>query len=107
MEQLTATEVAQLLLDHPQTLVIDVRESHELVHGMIDGALHIPMQSIPTSLGLLGDKEEQSLVIVCHAGMRSQHVAHYLDEQGYRHVMNLIGGMNSWAMNVDDSVSVY
>lgn len=107
MQQITATDLAQLLLEHPQTLVVDVREAHELVHGMIDGAIHIPMQTIPTSLGLLGDKETQHIVVVCHGGVRSQHVAQYLDEQGYRHVINLIGGMNSWAMNVDDSVSVY
>lgn len=107
MQHLTAPELSTYLTDHPQAIVVDVRESDELVHGMIEGALHIPMQTIPVSLDQLGDKDSQAIVVVCHAGVRSQHVAQYLEGMGYSHIYNLLGGMNSWAMEVDSSVAVY
>jgi len=107
MKQLTATELSAYLLENPATVVVDVREEDELVYGKIDQALHIPMQTIPGALEQLGDKESQDIVVVCHAGVRSQHVAQYLDGLGYLKVMNLLGGMNSWARDVDNTMSVY
>lgn len=107
MKQLSAKEVSSLLLEDQQVTVVDVRELHELSYGKIDCALHIPMQSIPNELHQLGDDQHRTIILVCHAGMRSLHVAQYLEGLGYNNVINLLGGMNSWATDVDNTMSVY
>jgi rhodanese-related sulfurtransferase len=107
MKQLTAREVSDLLEQDQEATVVDVRELHELTYGKIEQALHIPMQQIPGELHQLGDDVNQTIILVCHAGMRSQHVAEYLEGLGYSHIINLVGGMNSWARDVDQSMSVY
>lgn len=106
MKQLSAQEVSKLLIER-QVTVVDVRELHELSYGKIGSALHIPMQQIPNELHQLGDDVHQTIILVCHAGMRSLHAAQYLEGLGYSDVINLVGGMNSWANDVDNTMSVY
>jgi len=107
MKQLSAREVSDLLSENQAVTVVDVRELDELAYGKIASALHIPMQTIPNELHQLGADTGQTVVLVCHAGMRSMHVAQYLEGLGYSDVINLVGGMNSWATDVDQSMSVY
>jgi len=107
MKQLSAREVSDLLSEDEQAIIVDVREAHELTYGKIERALHIPMQEIPNALHQLGEGTDQTVILVCHAGMRSLHVAQYLEGIGYSNIINLVGGMNSWATDIDQSMSVY
>jgi rhodanese-related sulfurtransferase len=107
MQQLTAKALSTLLTTTPETLVVDVRELHELAYGKIDKALHIPLQQIPNELEQLGDNFDRTIVFVCHAGMRSLHAAQYTESLGYNNIINLVGGTNSWAIDIDKSMSIY
>ena len=107
MKQLSARDVSDLLADDSLAILVDVREEHELGYGKIERALHIPMQQIPNELHQLGDGVDQTIVVVCHAGIRSMHVAQYLEGLGYSNIINLLGGMNSWATYVDTTMTVY
>tara|TARA_R110002111_G_scaffold58944_2_gene99498 strand:- start:763 stop:1086 length:324 start_codon:yes stop_codon:yes gene_type:complete len=107
MKQLTATDLAAMLANGPAPKMIDVREQHELAHGMITDAIHIPMQVFETQLHRLGEDHNQAIVLICRSGKRSEHVGHYLEQLGFTDVSNLSGGMNSWAIDVDTTMSVY
>jgi len=75
-------------------LVVDVREPRELqAEGMIEGALHIPMNQIPGRLAEI--PEDREVVTVCHRGQRSFQVAMWLKQQG-RNAVSLRGGMDGW-----------
>jgi rhodanese-related sulfurtransferase len=76
-------------------LIIDVREPHEWDAGHIDAAQHIPMGTIPASVGGELNTAER-LYIVCAVGGRSAQVAAWLVNQGYDAV-NVAGGMHAWA----------
>lgn len=73
--------------------LLDVREDDEWAAGHIDGAQHIPMGDVPARLGEL-DADDPVLVI-CHAGGRSERVARYLNRNGYE-ASNVDGGMLAW-----------
>jgi rhodanese-related sulfurtransferase len=78
-------------------LVVDVREPRELqAEGMIEGALHIPMNEIPGRLAEL--PEDREIVTVCHRGMRSLQVAMWLKQLG-RNAVSMRGGMDGWKAN--------
>lgn len=70
--------------------IIDIREDFEVQMGMLEGAVHIPMNTIPEHLNELDDDE--TYYIVCAHGVRSEHVTYYLTEQQYKAV-NVQGGM--------------
>ena len=49
--------------------ILDVREDDEFESGHIEGAQHLPLGEIPTSLGKLDKSKEYH--VVCFSGSRS------------------------------------
>jgi rhodanese-related sulfurtransferase len=75
-------------------VLLDVREVDEWVAGHVEGAVHVPMNEVPTALPRL-DRDHE-IVVVCKVGSRSAHVAAWLRQQGFR-ASNLDGGLIAWA----------
>lgn len=106
MKQMTATELHAFLADNKPVL-IDVREQEELEFGMLEGALHISMHDVPAKLNELEQYKDKTIVLICRSGKRSAQVGQFLEQMGYQDIINLDGGMNSWASSVDTSMTVY
>lgn len=99
IEQVEETELAALLNEKgDETIVVDVREPEEYEAGHIPGLPLLPMSSIPAVVAQM-DKEK-SYIFVCRSGSRSQNVALYLKDQGFRDVKNYAGGMLEWTGEV-------
>lgn len=107
MKQMTVTELRDYIATGVETTMIDVREQHELVHGMLEGAIHIPMQTVPAKVADFDQDKTKPVVLICRSGKRSDQVGQYLEQQGFSDVINLVGGMNAWAAEIDTSMSVY
>lgn len=107
MRHLSATELHAWLEDEsrPRPVLLDVREGWEFGTCHIGGSTHMPMSSVPARLEEL-DQDAQ-VVCVCHHGVRSMHVAHYLERNGFKDVINLTGGVHAWAVEVDPSMAQY
>ena len=86
-------------------LLIDVREQweYDVVH-LPDSEL-IPMSQLPAQLDRLNRDVE--IVVICHHGIRSRAAAIYLEQQGFKKVINLKGGIDAWAKDVDHSMPTY
>jgi rhodanese-related sulfurtransferase len=93
-QQITATELNQLLGDPKTTQLLDVRNDDEVARGVIRGALHIPLHLLPMRRKELDD--ETPLAIYCHSGVRSMYACEYLAQQGYGQLFNLHGGILAW-----------
>lgn len=107
MKQMTASELNALLETGVQPLLIDVREAHELANGVIEGAIHIPMNDVPARLEDFASYKDKCVVLICRSGKRSAQVGQFMEHVGFTDVINLDGGMNSWAADVDTSMTVY
>lgn len=107
MKQMTAIELQNFLNADNQPVMIDVREAHELVHGTIDGAIHIPMNDVPGKLNELESNKKDTIVLICRSGKRSAQVGQFLEHMGFNDIINLDGGMNAWATYVDTTMTVY
>ena len=53
---------------------------------------------------LLRLDRDTPIVFQCHHGMRSQGAAEYFAQQGFRHLYNLIGGIEAWSQEIDPEV---
>jgi len=104
---MTAIELRDFLATDVKTVKIDVREDVELEFGVIDEAIHIPMQSVPGQLNELEKHKNETVVLICRSGRRSEQIGQFLEQMGFTDVINLAGGMNAWATDVDTSMSVY
>lgn len=107
MKQMTATELRDFLASGVTPVKIDVREEVELQYGVLEGAIHIPMQSVPSQLNALEKHKNDTIVLICRSGKRSQQIGAFMEEMGFTDIINLAGGMNAWAKDVDTSMTVY
>ncbi len=106
MKQITAPELhAQLQAADPKPLLLDVREPREYEYCHIEDSLHIPMNDVPARIGELDPARET--VVICHHGMRSASVANYLIRQDFQNVINLSGGIDAWASQVEPDMPRY
>lgn len=107
MQHMTAPELANWIADasRPKPILLDVREPWEFETCRLEGALPIPMRTIPSRLTELDP--DAPIVCICHHGARSMQVAGYLEQNGYTQVTNLTGGMHAWATQVDNSMPTY
>ncbi len=88
--------------------MIDVREPHEFATAKIEGAVLIPMRTVPAELQDLDAKAaEAPLIVFCHHGMRSLNVVHWLREQGVENCASMAGGIDAWSATVDPTVPRY
>ena len=95
-----------------EPIVLDVREPWEVQTARVqpDGCalLCIPMQSLPAQVARLMELHgpDKPIACLCHHGVRSQQVAHYLLQHGFSHVVNLQGGIAAWA-ELDTTIAQY
>lgn len=85
--------------------LLDVREPWEYALAKLDGSHLIPLGTLPQSLAKLDRNTE--IVAYCHHGMRSADAAGFLLQQGFTSVKNLIGGIDTWSVQVDSTVPRY
>ena len=86
-------------------LLLDVREPWEYERCHIEGSQLIPMRQIPEAAAQLDPVQE--IVVICHHGIRSRQVAYYLEREGFTNLINLEGGVEAWAQDVDQSMQRY
>lgn len=85
--------------------VLDVREPYEWAISRIPEARLIPLSSLPVAVNSLDRNVE--IVVYCHHGPRSAAAQEWLRDQGFDRVLNLVGGIDRWSLEVDSSVRRY
>jgi rhodanese-related sulfurtransferase len=107
MQQISAPELAAWLADDSRAkpVLLDVREPWEFQTCHIEGAVPIPMNTIPARQQELDP--DAAIVCICHHGGRSAQVTGFLMQQGFANVINLAGGVHGWAKQVDPGMPTY
>lgn len=75
--------------------LIDIREEHERVTGMAEGAQGVAraqLQADPAAY--LGAETE--VLLICQSGKRSHDTALFLEQAGYTQVASVLGGTTRW-----------
>lgn len=88
-----------------EVVILDVREYHEHEICNIEESLLIPLGELPDRLDELNENDE--IIVHCHHGGRSMRAVHFLQEQGFKNVKNLQGGIDAWAEKYDPDMPRY
>ena len=99
-----APQLARYLQDS-NPLLIDVREPWEFNICQISGSINIPMAQVEQQLEQIRNATE--VVVICHHGVRSLRIIQYLQQQSIDNLINLDGGVDAWAREVDADMPVY
>lgn len=92
--------VHELAMPKTQALVLDAREKEEYHTSHLKDAILVGYNnfSIDSVINKIPNKND-TIVVYCSIGIRSETIAHKLKKAGYRHVLNLYGGIFEWKNN--------
>ena len=93
------------LRDGSDVTLLDVRTPIEVGICRLPSSVFVPLQELPERLGELDP--EQRIVVYCHHGIRSAQAVAFLRGRGFARTMNLSGGIEAWAREVDPSLPRY
>ena len=106
--QMSVKELKRKLDAKEDFLLLDVRESYEVEIATLNGQL-IPVGELPNRVSELEAARQagQEVVIHCRSGARSQKAAEFLQQQGFKKVSNVAGGILAWSDEIDPSIPKY
>ncbi len=82
--------------------IVDVREHMEWQMGHIKGADKlVPTSSFFQTLDEAGLAKDENILVYCHVGSRSAHVARILGDMGYTKISNLTHGIVSYPGEIE------
>ena len=108
MQTWTPAELHAELKQHPASIqLLDVREpwEYQLVH--LPDTLLIPLGQLMASTGQLEQLDKNKpLAVICHHGVRSAHACYLLERSGFA-TINVAGGIDRWARELNPSMPLY
>ena len=105
MKTILPGELKQRLDAGDKPILLDVREPWEFSICKIEGSVNISMSEPEKLINELNANDE--IIAICHHGMRSFQVCNYLENNGFNKVLNLDGGIDSWAKTIDTDIAQY
>ena len=75
-------------------VLLDVREPQEFATGHVPGALNLPQADLATRLSEV--PRDHPIYVICQGGFRSLRAAQFLNQMGFRDVVSVNGGTESW-----------
>jgi rhodanese-related sulfurtransferase len=76
--------------------ILDVRETNEFDAGRVQGAVNVPIRTIPKSLDKLPANKSAEIVVICVSGLRATYVTMTLRLIGYTNAKTMGLGMREW-----------
>ena len=104
VKQLSVVDFAKWREEGKPFHLFDVRTPEERSVAKIEGSILFDSEGAALLEKL--DRDE-TVVLQCHHGVRSQAAAEHVLRMGFRNVFNLAGGIDAWSREVDPSVPTY
>lgn len=105
VDEITPAQLAERLARGDRPVLLDVRQPEELEICRLDDVVHIPLDELSSRAQELDPEAE--IVCICHHGMRSASAAAFLESRDFGRLVNLTGGMEAWASQVDPAMARY
>ena len=103
--EISVAELQKKLRANDNFLLLDVRERYEYDIARIPGAKLIPLGELPSRMSELDSAQE--IALQCKTGRRSTQALRLLQEAGFSKLVNVAGGIEAWAKEIDPSVPKY
>lgn len=113
---ITVQELAAKISGGDDFLLLDIREDYECAWANMENVVpnigYLPLSqfdpsAVPDFFIEALQTPEMEIVIMCHHGIRSAQFTFWLQNQGYTHILNLDGGIDAYAAEIDSQVGRY
>ena len=89
-------QVATLMMNKDEAVIVDIREKKEFAEGKITGSVHIPFDSLKERSVELKKFQDKQIVLVDKMGQHSGMAAKLLKTEGFDNVARMSGGISEW-----------
>jgi rhodanese-related sulfurtransferase len=96
--EVTSSEAAHFI-QNEQPVILDVRTPNEYTRGHLPNSVLIPVQELQNRYKELGSDKDREILIYCATGNRSTVASKILIDKGFKHIVNLQGGIYDWSKN--------
>ncbi len=103
--EVSVAQLSNLLETGEDFFLLDVREPFEHDLSNIPQAVLIPLGQVKDNLSKI--PKDKKIIVMCHHGGRSKKVADFLTTSGFQDVYNLIGGIDQYATEIDETLERY
>ncbi|MFB4169970.1 MBL fold metallo-hydrolase [Virgibacillus sp. JSM 102003] len=106
-QTITTKELAKKVVNHEETLILDVRNTDEFDDWKIEGGkvevINEPYFNLLDGVDPVAEKlnKDQEIIVVCAKGGSSQMIAEMMEEEGFTNVYDLEGGMKAWSEHLE------
>jgi rhodanese-related sulfurtransferase len=105
MKEISVLELKEMMDNHEDFQLIDVREDFEYEMSNLGGTL-IPLGGVLIEVDKIA--KDKPVVVMCRSGRRSAAAIMQLEQQfGFTNLANLQGGILAWSQEIDPSMQVY
>jgi len=103
--KISVKELEAKIKNNQRPYMLDVREPFERDICKLTDDKSIPLKELPNRIAELN--KDQEIVVYCRSGGRSMQACQYLEENGFKNVINLTGGVLAWSDYVDPTFPKY
>lgn len=89
-------QVATLMMNKDEAVIVDIREKKEYSEGKITGSLHIPYDSLKERSVELKKFNDKQIILVDKMGQHSGMAGKLLQAEGFDNVCRMSGGITEW-----------
>lgn len=95
-----------MLMNDPDTVVIDMRNHYEYEVGHFVNAIEIPSDTfrdqLPMAVDMMKADKEKNIIMYCTGGIRCEKASAFMLHQGFKNVFHLEGGIINYARQVKE-----
>ena len=93
--EINIEKARELIETKPSLVIVDVRTPEEYATGYIEGAINLCVEC-NTQLLLDNLNPNDEILLYCRTGRRSENAMTILNDNGYKKVYNMAGGILAW-----------
>ena len=101
-KNISPAELCNVMSKDPKTILLDVRTPAEfngtadVNFGRLKGAINIPIQELEQRMEELKAYKNKNIIVYCSHSHRSPRASYMLNQNGFKQVSNMSGGMSVW-----------
>lgn len=84
----------EILKQKKQAILLDVRSEQEYSEYHLDGSINIPLYELERKNKRIEGSKQNVIIVYCQSGKRSKKAVKFLEQEGFKNVYELKGGLD-------------
>ncbi len=99
-------EQMNILMNDPDTVIIDMRNHYEYEVGHFVKALEVPSdtfrEQLPMAVDMMKGNEDKNIIMYCTGGIRCEKASAFMLHKGFKNVFHLEGGIINYTRQIKE-----